>query len=206
MSFFLTHEQSISQTFVALKAHKIPLKRPGQQLKTLIAPRLLDANEFPEPLSPPGKNRLMLQAPCFTTASLRCIRRIHMSKGEKGRCRHEDNISGLLIKYYGDKPSVVVGQWMTESTSFSLEQGERLTEVSFSVETTEERFLSREFFEPVTAVRFTTSLGKQFELRSGLKTAEEETLLRYHSTPYEDMVSELPSCLSLYRWQFLFLV
>ncbi|KAK2760856.1 hypothetical protein FQN54_002096 [Arachnomyces sp. PD_36] len=69
----------------------------------------------------------------YTYASLENVRSIRISRGSMGRPRGLNEISGLRFDYYFDKPSKIVGQWISEVERMDFIPGERIVEISICI-------------------------------------------------------------------------
>ncbi|KAJ0417371.1 hypothetical protein BJY00DRAFT_289777 [Aspergillus carlsbadensis] len=75
-----------------------------------------------------------------TSAPLTAVRRVTASIGMLGRSRSESDISGLMVEYYDDTPSVIVGQWFATQphTAVDFEPGEGVRSVEVVMRTGDE--------------------------------------------------------------------
>ncbi|KAL3492472.1 hypothetical protein BJX62DRAFT_236290 [Aspergillus germanicus] len=62
----------------------------------------------------------------YTSANLRSVKSIRFSSGRTDGSRLPGEVSGLWFEYYESRPSIV-GQWLSESATMSLERGESIT-------------------------------------------------------------------------------
>ncbi|PWY71256.1 hypothetical protein BO83DRAFT_417870 [Aspergillus eucalypticola CBS 122712] len=65
----------------------------------------------------------------YTSASLEGVKRIRISQGCHSRPRRTGEISGLWLEYSDSHSPCILGQWISEIDSFTLEEDEVITEI-----------------------------------------------------------------------------
>ncbi|PWY81763.1 hypothetical protein BO94DRAFT_587470 [Aspergillus sclerotioniger CBS 115572] len=87
-----------------------------------------DGNLLPRgdlPMLPLDSRTSPADLPSFKGVKLVCF-----SRGCHGRPRRSDEISGLWLEYNNDSRPCIVGQWISETETFTLEPGETITGIT----------------------------------------------------------------------------
>lgn len=133
----------------------------------------------------------------ITSAPLSTLRRVRISVGKGGRSCSSEHISGLWFEYVKASNDTVVGQWLDEMGSFTLETNENLVGLTIhGRQSSKPAGLSawHEFRAwrgiKVVGLEFQTSKGRrhQFYAKANQGDAERHICLAYCATPYEEMV------------------
>ncbi|KAE8332206.1 hypothetical protein BDV39DRAFT_217227 [Aspergillus sergii] len=156
--------------------------------------RMLDSTPSPtKPAPPPGfdliyerSNRCM----AYTFADLHGVKRILFSKGDDGRPRGSNEISGLWIEYYGSRRLAIIGQWISEGCSLTLEEGERITGVTLLVAKDTMTYRDRYHLGRVVQVSISTSTHTEmYPNDSSLSMDEHNNILRFQESRLEELSS-----------------
>ncbi len=121
-------------------------------------------------------------------ALLRDVRRITVSSGADGKSRPSHCVSGLRFDYTGNKPSAIVGQWISSGNCFDMIPGEAIVGLVF--------WLSKDMEHPnyrgetvgrVLDVQLETSFSRVKEF-FGVPMATKHSKLRFCSNGLERLV------------------
>lgn len=131
----------------------------------------------------------------YTCASLRNVKRVGFSTGSTGSPRLENEISGLWIDHFALHPSGIAGQWLSETDSFTLSEGERVIEVI--IWTSEVEISATEYcpFGRVLRMSMLTSNGRSKTVPSdGPSPLNDWDVWTYRENRCEELVSGAHTC------------
>ncbi|PYH82430.1 hypothetical protein BO82DRAFT_431670 [Aspergillus uvarum CBS 121591] len=122
----------------------------------------------------------------FTSASLKSVKCIKFSSGDLERPRLSNEISGVWLDYF-ESPDSIVGQWISESASITLEHGETITGITIWL-SNGRMSLSQEFFMGrVIRIMITTSIQTVVYPEGPPLPAHEHTILRFEENYLEEL-------------------
>lgn len=124
----------------------------------------------------------------YTFADLHGVQRILFSKGDDGRPRGSNEISGLWIEYYGSRRPVIIGQWIAEGSSLTFEQGERITGITLLVTKDTMTYRDRYHLGRVVQVSIFTSTRTEMYPNDSSLSMDEHNILRFQESRLEELV------------------
>ncbi|EIT77107.1 hypothetical protein AO1008_04983 [Aspergillus oryzae 100-8] len=125
----------------------------------------------------------------YTFADLHGVQRILFSKGDDGRPRGSNEISGLCIEYYGPRRPAIIGQWISEGSSLTLEQRERITGITLLVTKDTMTYRDRYHLGRVVQVSIFTSTRTEMYLNDSSLSMDEHNILRFQESRLEELSS-----------------
>lgn len=102
----------------------------------------------------------------YTYASLHNVRRIRISCGSEGRPRHSYEVSGLWFDYFTSQRPSIVGQWISEVEVFTIDNDERLVELTLWVSKARYSFNKKYSLGRVIRVLMVTSYNRSIAVPS----------------------------------------
>ncbi|RAH72491.1 uncharacterized protein BO66DRAFT_369036 [Aspergillus aculeatinus CBS 121060] len=122
----------------------------------------------------------------FTSASLKSVKCIRFSSGNLERPRLDNEVSGLWLEYF-ESPHSVVGQWISESASVTLEPGETITGITIWLSNGCKALCQEFFMGRVVRIMITTPLQTVVYPEGPPPSAKEHTILRFEESYLEGM-------------------
>ncbi|GMF80099.1 unnamed protein product [Aspergillus oryzae] len=155
--------------------------------------RMLESTSSPTKPAPPLGFDLIYERSnhcmAYTFADLHGVQRILFSKGDDGRPRGSNEISGLWIEYYGSRRPVIIGQWIAEGSSLTLEQGERITGITLLVTKDTMTYRDRYHLGRVVQVSIFTSTRTEMYPNDSSLSMDEHNILRFQESRLEELAS-----------------
>ncbi|KAJ0425254.1 hypothetical protein BJY00DRAFT_204588 [Aspergillus carlsbadensis] len=124
----------------------------------------------------------------YTSASLRSVKSIGFSSGHASSPRLPSEVSGLWFEYYESCPSIV-GQWLSEGTTRSLEEDERIAGISIWLSNSRMSFSEKYYTGRVVRVSISTSLRTVSYPDEEPLPAEGYTVMRFEENRLEELSS-----------------
>lgn len=121
-------------------------------------------------------------------ASLNSVRRVTVSSGADGKSRPSHCVSGLRFDYAGNRPSAIVGQWISSGDFFDMVPGEVIVGLVFWLSKDMERLhYCGETVGRILGIRIETSLSR-VKIFVGVPMATQHLKLRFCSNDLERLV------------------
>jgi hypothetical protein len=140
---------------------------------------------------------MIRQGACFTSATIRHIRRIRFSSGAGDRLRPSNSLSGLFFQYDDPLQDSYIGQWFQEVDSLDLEKGDYIVHIrvwytqALAHYSNVLRTSKHENIGQVLGIEISTFRGSVKRVLCGKTDCSLE--LDYFVNPLEELVSPSPS-------------
>ncbi|OOF91952.1 hypothetical protein ASPCADRAFT_509878 [Aspergillus carbonarius ITEM 5010] len=123
----------------------------------------------------------------YTTASLKGVKLVRFSRGCHSRPRQADEISGLWLEYIDGSHPSILGQWISETDTFTLQRGETITEITIWLSKGRISFSEKYPLGRVVRMTISTSTRCKVYPLEHPPAASQHTILRFQSNDLEEL-------------------